>query len=303
VFVIEGDMAWLYAWDRAAFEQRLMDANVRRVTRVVPETLLFKPAAGDGARLLQCRDGAAAEYWRDGVLQATRWWPHVPDDAEWSLFLRGAGLPATDVGVPAPVQARDAYDPRGWTRVRNLTEGQTVQAWQSPWLAPVLVAAMTAPAAWLVRDSWVVASELRQLQSQHESLLERASSSLRERAAALKTLEEVEAVQRWLTTPDAIRVVAEVAARLPRDGSIVRRLEVSGDRLVLALMPAPATPRIAYVKALEEGGLLLDVREETSEGREAAWLLLGARLSRPWQETAAPGAEVAPAGANRSTPR
>ncbi|WP_374473103.1 hypothetical protein [Arenimonas sp.] len=69
----------------------------------IPESLLRAPPAGDGPRLLQAIEGVEGQVWRDGQLQASQWWPAVPDADAWRRFLRACGIGPDAAGaVPAP---------------------------------------------------------------------------------------------------------------------------------------------------------------------------------------------------------
>src|SRR5690606_1405380 len=48
--------------------------------------------------------GVEARVWRNGRLQASRWWAQPPDPAAWQAFARGAGL-GGDAPMPEPVPA------------------------------------------------------------------------------------------------------------------------------------------------------------------------------------------------------
>src|SRR5690606_15132947 len=72
----------------------------------IPESLLRPPVQGDGLRLLRLVDGYEGQYWLDGGLRASQWWPRPPDDAGWRRFARSCGLaPSLVPPVPEPEAA------------------------------------------------------------------------------------------------------------------------------------------------------------------------------------------------------
>lgn len=296
VALVQGDTAWLYAWDRAAFERRWNGEPVPRVTRVLPETLLFPPPDHDGARLLRCAEGVAGEVWQGGALQATRWWLQLPDAAEWTLFLRSAGLPAHGAALPTAQAPGPTPYGAAWSQVRRLGEAADGQALSMPWALPLLAVALVVPAVWFARDLWAVERDIQALVAEQEALQSQTASPVRARQQALAALADIDAVQRWLSVPDPTLLLAEVARRLPADGSVLRRFDAADGRVQIALSPAAATPRVAYVTMLESGGLLTGVREEAGEGREARWLLLRAEAAASSPAAAAP---AMPAGGAR----
>lgn len=275
---VHGDTAWLYAWDRAAFEARLAGDTGIRVSRVLPETLLFPRPAGDAVRLLRCVDGYAGEVWRDGVLTATRWWPGKPDDEAWSLFRRDAGDAVALEPVPLAIERDPTGSPAPWSSVRLLGQ-ETGEMGSSAWLASLLVVCLAGPAAWLTRDHWAVQRDLQALEAELNELQGRSTSPIQARQEALTALAAVDAVEAWLDAPDPTALLAELARRLPADGSTVRSFEINEGRVRLALSPAAGTLRVAYLRALEEGGVFANVREEGGEGREAGLLVLSAEAA------------------------
>lgn len=279
VVCIDADDAWLYAWDRSAFAARVADTPVQRARQVLPETLLFAPPSADGARLLACREGFAAELWADGRLQATRWWPGQPSTADWTLFLRGAGQPADDEAPPAALSLEQAGSRPRWARVRRLTESGGDEGRSLPLMAGALGLALWIPAVWLARDHWAVAADTAVLEAERAELENSAAPQLQARREALEALAGVDYASAWLSRPDPVAVLAAVAQRWPADGSTVREFQFADAQLRLALVPAAGTARVAYVQALEEGGAFRRVREESGENADSRGLLLRAELA------------------------
>lgn len=77
------DTIGVWSWSRSVF-----DLAPDFKGRAIPETVLQPP--GSGPRLVSCLDGYEGQVWDDGVMTASRWWPHQPDEAAWYGFLRGA---------------------------------------------------------------------------------------------------------------------------------------------------------------------------------------------------------------------
>ncbi len=109
----KGNEATVYAWDNARVQAAQDTANVPRNTAVVPETFIRAPGA-NGPRLATMLDGVEGQYWNDGFLRASRWWPKIPDATEWQKFLRSVGLATNDTSAlsePANIALLD----RPWT--------------------------------------------------------------------------------------------------------------------------------------------------------------------------------------------
>lgn len=90
---------WSWDQDGAGLARRAL------APRVLPETLARKPL-GSGWRLVEALQGVEGEFWRDGGLRASRWWPSQPSDQDWALFARAAS-PGEDRPARPPVEPAD----------------------------------------------------------------------------------------------------------------------------------------------------------------------------------------------------
>lgn len=86
---------------------------VKGERRWIPETLLAAPPLIDGPRLLRLSRGVEGQVWEHGQLEASQWWPAVPDRDGWQRFLRGAGLDAEE-GRMIPEPVAFAWTPAPW---------------------------------------------------------------------------------------------------------------------------------------------------------------------------------------------
>lgn len=119
---------WL--WQPAA------DVEARELRQHWPQPLLEQ--AGQGLRLLARGAGNEAQYWADGELRLTRWWPTAPSDQDWALFVRAAGLQPDDHPRPsrsAPVDLGNP--PQHWLRGDNLPTPDPWAGWR--WQAAALL--------------------------------------------------------------------------------------------------------------------------------------------------------------------
>ena len=70
-----------------------------RVT-VAPETAM-QPRLTQGLRHVRTLDGSEAQWWGDGLMLASRWWPKPPSESEWRQFRRAASIPPAAAAVPS----------------------------------------------------------------------------------------------------------------------------------------------------------------------------------------------------------
>ncbi len=264
------DGAMAFAWDQRAFEQRAQAAGLpAQPARTLPETML-RPAHDDGLVLQACSTGVEGQFWRSRQLRSSRWWPEAPDAAAWMNFQRSAGVPA-DAQQPEPPalppDAGAAWLDAPWAPVTSLNALIERARLRTHALAAVLLAALLLPTLWLLHANWAVAQQLEALQAEKAELTLQAQPVLTARSQAMAALAGLDALAAAVSHADALTLLAHVAALLPGDGSRIRKLEMDGGgrRLRLVLAVPAGTARIAYVRALEGGGWLQDVREDTQE--------------------------------------
>lgn len=263
---VNGVMA--FAWDQRAFEHRAQAAGVRaKPATTLPETLLLSPHE-DGVVLRACSTGVEAQVWRSRQLIASRWWPESPDGAAWMNFQRSAGV-SPAVQLPQPPEIREGSEPvwldEPWAPVQSLTAMLERARLRTHLIAAVMLAALLLPTLWLLRANWALADEIDALEAEKAQLALQAQPVLTARAQALADIDKLDALLAVVSHPDALTLLGQVAALLPGDGSRIRKLEMDGGRLRLVLAVPAGTPRIAYVRALEGGGWLHDVREDAQD--------------------------------------
>lgn len=266
----EGAMA--FAWDQQAFAKRALAAGLPpQPPRILPETLL-RPARDEGVVLQACSVGVEGQVWRGRQLVASRWWPAVPDTSAWLNFQRSAGVaPVAQFEQPPPI---DAGDPQPlldapWAPVQTLSAMEEHARLRQHALAATVLSALLLPTLWLLHANWVVAQEVEVLEAEKANLTAQAQPVLTARSQALVAMAQLDLLATVVAHPDALSVLSHVSARLPGDGNRVRNFELDGRRLRLVLAVPAATPHIAYVRTLEGGGWLQDVREDTQDSAPA----------------------------------
>ncbi|TKS52808.1 hypothetical protein E4582_11245 [Luteimonas yindakuii] len=253
-----GAVAHIWVWSENADEAAPPGAEFAWT----PESLLRPAPALDGVRLLRLVDGFEGQYWRDGVLRASRWWGEPPRADAWGRFLRGCGLPAgTDVAVPEdPGWARQPWASRGWRLPASPARLERI-AWQGVFGLLVLLAGWQLAAAL----TWAVARE--RLDSSLASLRAQATPLLEARERAETARGTLEGYRRL--AEDGLSdyaLMADVATGLPDDGQL-RAWQRDRERLQVQVASAEADPR-RFVSAYQSS----DTLGETSAtpGRDGA---------------------------------
>jgi Tfp pilus assembly protein PilN len=290
-------VAW--AWDQQAFEERARAAGLpTRPPQVWPETLLL-PRGTDGTTLQRCCIGVEGQVWRAGQLAASRWWPQPPDPAAWLNFMRGAGgadasgaedpATASAAALVPELPAGDEADwrDRPWAEVSSLSSLLERARLRGHALAAVTLTLLLLPTLWLAQARWSVGQEVDALRTQIDALGAGAQPLIGARNEALAALSTLDAFTQVVDRPDGLALLAHLAERLPADGNRVRNLEWEGLRLRLVLAVPSGASRIRYVEALEGGGWLHNVRED-SQGTGPGTVALVAEIGRPGQAARAP---------------
>lgn len=246
----------------------------------IPESLLRAPPAGDGPRLLQAIEGVEGQVWRDGQLQASQWWPAVPDADAWRRFLRACGIGPDAAGpVPAPEALPWATSP--WGDAPRGLPGSPAALERLAWVAGLGLVALglgwqlAAQATWGI-SQWRLDARLEGLRAQATPLLE-----ARERAdAAVERLQSYRALRQGAND---YLLMADVIAPLPADARLLQwRRE--GERLQAGVASAETDPR-RFVSAFQGHPVLADVAANPAS--DAKGMQLDFDLSAPPADAAA----------------
>lgn len=305
------DGAMAFSWDQRAFAQRAATAGLPvQAAQTLPETLLL-PAHENGVVLQACVLGVEGQFWREGQLVASRWWPDIPDAAAWLNFQRSAGVPP-DAQVEQPPRidpdAQPVWLDEPWAPVSTLSSMLERARLRWHLAAAALLAALLLPTLWLWHAYWSVSGDIQALAAEKALLTEQAQPILKARNQALTALTQLDTLRAVVSHPDALSLLGHLAAQLPADAGRVRNLELDGSRLRLVLaVPAAGGPRIAYVRALEGGLWLQNVREEAQEAGPGTVALTAQirgnePMVAPKPDAARPAASAASAPAQGAKP-
>ncbi len=90
---ITGDDAQVWIWSRGEIRSAEEVGATARHARILPETLFRGAPRTEGGELLSMHLGYEGRIWKQGALAATHWWASNPNERDWSLFCRSAGVP------------------------------------------------------------------------------------------------------------------------------------------------------------------------------------------------------------------
>ena len=247
----DGRRTGVWIWDRAAVESQMGAAGLRvdRVT-VLPETAL-QPRGTDGLRHVKTFDGSEGQWWVDGLLAASRWWPEPPDESEWVRFQRAAGVPpeAALGQADLPESLRELSRPwlSGSTFLRSGRSGgvRVVPAYWALASAYVLLLGLFAG------QSLGDQITLSQIDSDMASATAAAQPRMAERAEARNGLDAVNRLQTLAPYPSQLELWVKVSEIVPRNGTKVINWNFQTGELEFTLVAPTGVNAPAYVKALQ----------------------------------------------------
>lgn len=252
----------VWCWDSAALRAAWQAAVGGKLPRLVPETpLRAAPANGEGLRLVRCLDGFEGQYWRDGQLNASRWWPAAPEASAQLAFQRDCGI------APDALQAHLAVEElplqsKPW-RPLNDVGGPSGQI-AAPELAAyaVLALALGVPTLSLAVDEFRLSRARAGAQAELASETERSQGVLAARNEALTAIDQARALSELQPYPPPLVHMTAIARALPEaGGSVLKEWEMNEGKLrVLIASPSAEIAGAEHVRALEQTGLFHDVK-------------------------------------------
>lgn len=251
----EAALVWTWDADRAGQTQRDEGYDPARLD-IIPETLLQAP--GDSLRLVACLEGCESQFWRDGALVASRWWPVQPGGGEWIDFQRDAGLQGPDRTDAIPAPAALPLQARPWARSeRNATAARAgaIEGWTLFFGALLLFAFVSWETVRWIKAERAIAERKTEL-----AAAESAARPLREaRRAALDDRQRAQALLDLNPYPDQLALLAQIAAALP-GGAYLREWDYQHGRLRFSLSSPNNIPGQQLVGQLQGGGWFKDVQ-------------------------------------------
>ncbi|MBL8629650.1 MAG: hypothetical protein JNM81_08485 [Rhodospirillaceae bacterium] len=223
--ISQGRQASIYAWDQAAVAAEIKAQGLPANTAVVPETFIRSQGA-DGLTLVKMLEGVEGQFWKNGFLVATRWWPGRPSPFEWKQFARSVGgVSQTGDDVPEPV-AHVLLD-RPWIET-PFSLDQISSVLQSARAIQFMATAAVCVLLFVFAQAAVLALREGQVVSEIKALRAANKEFGQNRAQAFSNLDDIKSILALDIYPPQIDVIyAALALLQPRD---VRVMSWSFDR-------------------------------------------------------------------------
>jgi hypothetical protein len=246
----DGKRIGVWIWDRASVDAQIEASGLRpeRVT-VMPETGL-QPRGVDGLRHVKTLDGSEGQWWVDGLLAASRWWPEPPDRAEWVRFQRAAGVPPESSSEAAGEPEALPELARPWLSANAFRSGQTLGRRLAPayWaLAAGYVLLIGVYAGQAIADRIV----LSRIEAERAAATAEAQPRIEERAAALRDLDAAAKLQALSPYPSPLEIFVKIADMLPRNGTKLTQWSFQTGELEFTVVAPTGVEAPAYVKTLQ----------------------------------------------------
>ncbi|GHE41166.1 hypothetical protein ACFOED_08695 [Vulcaniibacterium thermophilum] len=218
-----------------------------------PESLVREPPLVDGVRLLRLVEGVEGQYWREGVLQASQYWPQRPSEEQWRRFVRACGLgPDHARTVPEPIEAAWAAP---WAESRRAWPGSPARLERWAWIGALWILAVVL--GWQVAALARWQDAQRDLQARLETMRARSTPLLAARERAETARDELLRLRELQRGVSDYRLMADIVAALPK-GSLLTGWVREGGKLQVTVKSAETDPR-AFVAAFEKNKVLADV--------------------------------------------
>lgn len=257
--VLESDAALVWCWDAAWLSARRAELPAAwQNAEAIPETVLQAPHT-DGMRLLTCLDGVEAQYWKQGELHGSRWWPQTPELQDYLGFCREAGSPLP-VSAQLPAVQQPVVSIQPWLPVITSTGLSQSHHRLEQWFYALLFLCLVLPYGWYSLREQQLNRGLNQIRSDMAQLTGQANSLVQARETALHAVDEIAARQRLDPYPGQLDLMTAVAEALPSD-STIREWEFQENKLRIVIAGGLETPsRADITKNLIASGYFAEVQ-------------------------------------------
>jgi len=253
--------ASVWCWDRQRIDSEIQkNGKTPKSQKKIPETMLRAPLE-NGLRLLKCLDGVEGQYWQDGQLVASRWWPQKPDDHGWLAFQRDCGVPADAQQTAKTVQDLPLLA-QTWGKIA-LPGGSADDisiAETAFYGVMALGLGVTTVVLGLQHHQIAHAIDLRA--NELATIKKKAGDVFSARESAMNTLARIKSIDAIEPFPQPLVLMEALAESLPKDeGVFVREWDMTGAHLKVTISsPGANIVGANYVQALEKTGRFTDIQ-------------------------------------------
>lgn len=252
--------ASVWCWDNSRIDAVIAqhDRNPKTQQKI-PESLLREPLS-NGSRLIRCLDGVEGQFWQDGQLIASRWWPQPPDVHGWLSFQRDCGIDAGQQADTVSIQDLP-MQAQPWGKISvQPGSGAGIPAAEAIFYC-VLALALGLPAIYLGLQHVQISRATAARNAELAAIKQQASPLFAAREQAMASLARLKTIYALERYPQPLVLMAPVAQTLSKDGAYVREWSMIEDKLKITVSsPTNNIAGTAYVEALQKAGPFAEVR-------------------------------------------
>ena len=264
VFIsLQAGWAQIWTWDK----ERLSAGDPLNQRQIVPETAYHAPA--DGFALRQCLDGFEGQFWNNGALSASQWWPSLPDSDAWVRFRRSCSATSIDEKHSMPdVTAGYSHNAR---RLKNRVPiSHAIKQFNPSEVITAGAAMLVVPLIYFGLSSALMGAELNSLRKDHERL-QVSTSQLRSLNRQITMLENDNAAfLSLLRSGDPLTSLVPMFREAARRGANIISLSIDDVRIEAVFATPGELSAREVVQSLEADPFLADVSIQ-KQGRSQRW--------------------------------
>lgn len=254
----QGSHALVWGWDADKVQQAVVAQGLKpKRARILPESVLQSPL-NNGLRVIRCREGFEGQLWHDGQLERSRWWPQLPELAEWLMFQRDAGIPPNDQQAHSPPPCARSLNARPWLNEAGSAGDQIMQRERLVIALGILL--LSAPSFWYGFSLYKLQLATEQLLAQQEKLQRKAEPIMQARLQAQDYLDRINELRAVAPYPEQLALMARVAQVLPPDRSYIKDWDFQSGQLKITINSAGDISTTTLVGVLQRAGSFRDVK-------------------------------------------
>jgi hypothetical protein len=253
--------ASVWCWDNSRVDAEIQKSNrIVKAQQKLPESLLRAPLQA-GLRLLKCLNGAEGQYWQNGQLQVSRWWPQKPDQHAWLAFQRDCGIPAEEQQAQATLQDLPLLQ-KPWAKISAPGGAGGDVPMAEVGLYTALVFGLGLTTAVLGLQHHQVSSATAKRSAELAAIKSKAGKVFSAREDALNTLIRIKGIDSLEPNPQPLILMEAVAETLPKSGgAYLKEWEMTGSHLKISVFSQDGNVSGAsYVQALDKTGLFSNIQ-------------------------------------------
>ena len=274
--------ASVWCWDNGRVDAEIQKlGKLSKSQQKLPETLL-RPPLQAGLRLLKCLDGAEGQYWQEGQLIASRWWPQRPDEHAWLAFQRECGIAADAQQARVTLQDLPLLT-RPWAKVSVPGASGADIPLAELGLYAALVFGLGLTTAVMGLQHHQISSATAKRNAELAAIKSKAGKVFSAREDALNTLIRIKAIASIEPNPQPLVLMEAIANTLPKEGNAsLREWDMTGSHLKISIFSQDANVAGAnYVQALDKTGLFSNIQIVTDADPKVTGFAMTVRPADP----------------------